>query len=76
MLPNLKGEAGSWQHGQSTALVQGVYLYQGSSSRKGAKEQEKAGQEIKQQPTRKVSSLSCLVHRRFKLTRTGGRIGT
>ena len=40
--------------------------------------EERSGeaQETKQQPTRTVFSLSCLVHTRLRFTRTGGRIGT
>jgi len=63
----------NWQLGQGTDLGQVVRLPVGAGREEFA---EKSDQEMKQQPTRIVSSLSCLVQRRFKLTRTGGRMGT
>src|SRR2546423_2298789 len=47
-----------------------------AGQRDGLEEQSGKRYEMKQQPTRTVSSVSCLAQTRLRLTRTGGRIGT
>ena len=63
---------------QRTALGQGLNLYVETLRRWPVRSEERSreAQETKQQPTRTVCSLRCLVHTRLRFTRTGGRIGT
>jgi|GraSoiStandDraft_41_1057321.scaffolds.fasta_scaffold1280301_2 hypothetical protein len=81
MFGNVDGGMPCLQFVQRTALDQGMNLY--VEQMRGSAEvvysvcgEEREAQETKQQPTRTVFSLSCLVQTRLRFTRTGGRIGT